>query len=293
MIFTVCLALLAISGIGSGSSIYNATKSPPELNAWSNELHTRELWPRLAYGKKVNIDKMFDENLKTIQNLVAYYADPGHLRDMQIPINHIAEHFGYFIYLTNGSLQNLSWLERAGTCTLAYRNKVLTVDLIMSFESLSKNRSTHKGRILQLVRQLGLQARIALLPRPGPREDLGLLVVPHGGPDERAERAARPGPSQIRLHRQDQEQPQKLLPDSHDDGRQHRAHQAGPEPVRSCGARRSGLLLDQLDLRESVRRPAQASLDDVSGGHLHTGLQQEDRHGQSEYRMERHERESL
>ncbi|XP_014225860.1 uncharacterized protein LOC106651728 [Trichogramma pretiosum] len=134
MIFTVCLALLAIGGIGSGSSIYNATS---ELNVLSNELHTRAVWPRLAYGRKVNIDKMFDENLKTIQSLVAYYADPGKLRDMQIPINHIAETFGYYIYLTNGSLQNLSWLERAGTCTLAYRNKVLTVDLIMSFESLS------------------------------------------------------------------------------------------------------------------------------------------------------------
>ncbi|KAJ8664495.1 hypothetical protein QAD02_006157 [Eretmocerus hayati] len=71
---------------------------------------------------EANIDELIDENIESIQSALAP-VDPGKLRDVELPIA-----LGITQYLTDGWSQNLSQLERDGSCILRYSKKLLTID---------------------------------------------------------------------------------------------------------------------------------------------------------------------
>ncbi|XP_015438356.1 PREDICTED: uncharacterized protein LOC107193428 [Dufourea novaeangliae] len=87
----------------------------------------------------VNIDELLDSILPTLQDLILKQGlDPLKMDDFSHNLKGIISHDGVF-QLTNGWLQGLSVIKRAGNAILSYGDRRLTVDAMLNLEVLDMN----------------------------------------------------------------------------------------------------------------------------------------------------------
>ena len=85
------------------------------------------------------MNKLFDTMLPNIRNiLIKYGLDPMEMKNMVQPLEGILVHDGV-LEMSDGWLQGMSDLTRAGDILLTYSNKILNVDMELGFDVLDIN----------------------------------------------------------------------------------------------------------------------------------------------------------
>lgn len=93
-----------------------------------------------AHGMvSAKINELFDTLLPNIRNiLLKLELDPLEMKDMVEPLEGLIDHNGV-LEMTDGWLQGMSDVVRAGDIVLAYSNKILNIDLHLGFDILDIN----------------------------------------------------------------------------------------------------------------------------------------------------------